>query len=136
MIEDKYPPNKPRVSTEIALAARDMLDNPDIDVWVRRQWNDWRTAKVKLRDISEFHFSHVSGGINVRAPRAFLCGYIWCTSVIEGDIAHSCRHGKPPHSIKVVIVKKDNADFKRIERHAKDAMVQAEQKKILKTKPK
>ena len=33
-----------------------------------------------------------------------------------GDIAHSCYHGPPPHSIKIVIVKKDNAPkiFKKI----------------------
>ena len=27
---------------------------------------------------------------------------------MEGEIAHSCEHGPPPHSIKVVILKKDN----------------------------
>ena len=27
---------------------------------------------------------------------------------MEGEIAHSCEHGPPPHNIKIVILKKDN----------------------------
>jgi hypothetical protein len=32
-----------------------------------------------------------------------------CDAMQEGTLSHSCRHGPPPHSIKVCIVKKDNA---------------------------
>ena len=78
-------------------------------VFVRRQWNDTsRIAEVLLKSISGLHLSDVSGGVRARAPRKFLHGYINCNDIIRGDLAHSCRHGRPPHSIKVCIVKKDN----------------------------
>ena len=83
--------------------------NGDFDVWVRRQWNDCcRRGKVKSSDIWDLHWSDMSGGINVLAPRAFLHGYIWCTAITEGEVAHSCRHGQEPHRIKICIVKVDN----------------------------
>jgi hypothetical protein len=51
-----------------------------------------------------------SGGVNAPAPRAFLHGYIFCTSITEGEVAHRCRHGQSPHQIKICMVKKDNPD--------------------------
>jgi hypothetical protein len=77
-------------------------------VTVRRQWNDWRRASVHIEDISGLHLTDVSGGVNARAPRAFLHGYVWCSAFIEGEVAHSCRHGSGPHNIKVCVVQKDN----------------------------
>jgi len=76
-------------------------------VKIRRQWNDWRTAEAYLSDIYNLHWSNVSGGVYARCPREFIHGYIACDSY-KGDLPHSCVHGKPPHSIKVCIVKKDN----------------------------
>ena len=77
-------------------------------VWVRRQWNDWRKARVRVRDLQGLHMTDTSGGINVRAPRDFLHGYIWCNQLLEGELAHSCSHGAGPHRIKVCVIKKDN----------------------------
>jgi hypothetical protein len=45
-------------------------------VIVRRQWNDWRHASVRIEDVSGLHFDSVSGGVRVRSPREFLHGYI------------------------------------------------------------
>ena len=75
---------------------------------VRRQWNDHRTGKVSLDDISDLHWGNVSGGVRVSSPQSFIFGYVSC-DMVEDDIAHSCLHGEGPHSIKVCVVKKDNS---------------------------
>jgi hypothetical protein len=80
----------------------------DETVTVRRQWNDWRHATVRIKDIGGLHLSDTSGGVHARSPRAFLHGYVLCDSFIDGEVAHSCRHGSGPHNIKVCIVQKDN----------------------------
>ncbi len=93
---------------KITMAKQEEVSLKDFDVWVRRQWNDWRHGKVKFSDLWNLHWSDVSGGINISSPRSFLCGYIWCTAITEGEVAHSCRHGEAPHQIKVCITKTDN----------------------------
>ncbi len=83
---------------------------PEELVNIRRQWNDSRrTATIALGSLGGVHWSLVSGGVRALAPQPFLHGYISCDSVLEGELAHSCRHGRGPHSIKVCIVKKDNS---------------------------
>lgn len=83
---------------------------PDSDpiVYVRRQWNDWRTGEVALSRIEGMHWDQFSGGICAPAPRPFIHGYVWCDQVV-GEIGHSCSHGPRPHRIKVCLVKKLNA---------------------------
>jgi hypothetical protein len=80
-------------------------------VRVRRQWNDNQIGTVRLTDLSGFHWSQYGGGQTYRfggvAPKPFLHAYTLCTK-IDGEIGHSCRHGPPPHRIKVCITKKDN----------------------------
>src|SRR5580704_13263207 len=73
---------------------------------IRRQWNSWRVAEADLDDLSGLHWTSVSGGVCSRAPQPFVHGYVSCANVV-GDVAHSCRHGRGPHSIKICIVKKD-----------------------------
>jgi hypothetical protein len=77
-------------------------------ITIRRQWNDWRKATVRLQDLWGFHCDDTSGGVRARSSQMFLHAYIWCTAPMEGEISHSCRHGKPPHEIKVCITKADN----------------------------
>ena len=60
-------------------------------VRVRRQYNDWRDAAYRLRDISGFHYSDVSGGINARANREYLCAYVQCDQMIQGELPFSVR---------------------------------------------
>lgn len=88
-------------------------------VWVRRQWNDSRHAAYRLADVSGWHWSDMSGGIQARANREYLHAYVWCDGMIAGELAHSCRHGQRPHRIKVCITKVDNKkNWKEIERAA------------------
>lgn len=83
-------------------------ETSDEDVSIRRHWNDWKIARVEFSHLENPHWDWVSGGVGVPAPRPFIHAYVWCTDVV-GHIAHSCTHGEAPHRIKVVIVKKDNA---------------------------
>jgi hypothetical protein len=69
---------------------------------------DWRRALYRLSEIKNIHWAIVSGGVGARAPDYFLYGYVNCQAALEGEIAHSGTHGPCPHSIKVVILKKDN----------------------------
>jgi plasmid stabilization system protein ParE len=48
-----------------------------------------------------------------RANRYYLHGYVWCDGMISGVLAHTCRHGPPPHRIKVCVTKKGNEKFWR-----------------------
>lgn len=80
---------------------------PPPDLWIRRQWNDWRIAKVSFDNLEDPHWDTFSGGVFQEAPQPFIHGYVWCCDV-QGEIAHSCAHGEGPHRIKVCVVKKDN----------------------------
>jgi hypothetical protein len=84
------------------------VENPEEMLSVRRQWNDGRVGKVKLSVFRSPHWSDISGGVQAGAIRPFVHGYIWCTEIVEGEIAHSCSHGPPPHDIKVCVIKMDN----------------------------
>lgn len=77
-------------------------------VTVRRQWDHWMKARYRLSDVSRLHWDDMSGGINAAAPQLFVHGYVLCNGMIDGELAHSCRHGRPPHEIKVCITKKFN----------------------------
>jgi len=79
-------------------------------VKIRRQWNDWRIAEAELSDLSHPHWDIYSGGVNAPCPQYFIHAYIMCDKY-EGELAHSCMHGQGPHSIKVCITKKDNANI-------------------------
>jgi hypothetical protein len=46
-------------------------------------------------------------GVNAPAPQYFVHTYVWCDDY-EGELAHSCQHGKGPHHIKICITKTDN----------------------------
>jgi hypothetical protein len=85
------------------------LTTPEKTIIVRRQWNDWKKGEFRFADLSGFHWSDMSGGVGAIAPRGFLHAYVLCTDMLDGELAHSCRHGPPPHRIKVCIVKKDNS---------------------------
>ncbi|MDO8876335.1 MAG: hypothetical protein Q7V40_09535 [Pseudolabrys sp.] len=82
-------------------------------VWVRRQFDDHRHAAYRLADASGWHWSDLSGGVRHRANRRYLHSYVWCDAMIAGELAHTCRHGPPPHRIKVCITKKGNEKFWR-----------------------
>ena len=54
-----------------------------VEVQVRRQWNSWRTAVYDLNHVENLHWDNMSGGVNAKAPRRFLHGYVWCNEMIS-----------------------------------------------------
>jgi hypothetical protein len=99
------------------------MSSIDECVVVRRQWNDrQRQGSVRLADMDDFKWSSISGGVQAPSPRPFIHAYIRCDSLLEGEVGHTCRHGPPPHRIKVCIVRKDNnlATYRKIEALAKN----------------
>jgi hypothetical protein len=94
-------------------------------VHVRRQYDDWNGADVRLDQVSRLHWSDTSGGVNAKANRSYIHGYVWCTDA--KGISHSCTHGPPPHLVKVCLVKSQNkaAWPKIIERLNADSAVSA-----------
>lgn len=79
------------------------------DVVVTRGWGDWRKLSVPLDVLARFHMTSDAGGTKARLPRPMLAAYMSCTAIPEGvEFGHSCLHGPPPHSIKVLVQQRDN----------------------------
>ena len=81
----------------------------DTTVIVRRQPNNYQTAKYLLSSFEEPHWDTVSGGVQtIMFDQPFIYGYVICNDAVEGEVAHSGAHGPCPHRIKVCALKKDN----------------------------
>jgi hypothetical protein len=76
-------------------------------IQVRRQPGDWRLAAYRLADISRMRWDYIGGGIQ-RRSQWHVYGFVMCDAMASGRIAHSCKHGPPPHKVKVCITKKYN----------------------------
>ncbi len=76
-------------------------------VKVRRQPDDWRIASYEIRNVTGLRWDSVGGGVQ-RGSALHVYGYVMCDGMIDGELAHSCRHGPPPHEIKVCLTKKHN----------------------------
>ena len=85
----------------------DHMNMQSTRVKIRRGWNDWRIAEADLSDLCNLHWDRYSGGVKAPCPQYFIHAYINCDRY-DGDLAHSCRHGRAPHVIKVCITKTDN----------------------------
>lgn len=85
---------------------------PDTFVIVRRQPNNYMTAKYLLSSFEDPHWDTVSGGVQTTMfNKPFIYGYVQCTGAVEGEVAHSGVHGSCPHRIKVCALKKDNSEI-------------------------
>ena len=76
-------------------------------VKVRRQPGDYRLATYPLEKVYRMRWDNIGGGIQQRSAM-HVYGYVLCNELTGGKLAHSCRHGPPPHEIKVCITKKHN----------------------------
>jgi hypothetical protein len=79
----------------------------DAVVEVRQEWNDWRIATYRLRDVSELRWSWRGGGTKRRTPQPFVHGYVMCDEKIGGELAHVCSPGAP-HRLKVCLTRTGN----------------------------
>ena len=77
-------------------------------VTVRRHAGDWLAAEYRIEEVEGVRWDSTSGGVNRRSPYPMLFGYVVCDGMVSGELAHSGRHGACPHTIKVVIQKRDN----------------------------
>ncbi|GHV13441.1 hypothetical protein FACS1894219_08240 [Clostridia bacterium] len=85
---------------------------PNTCVTVRRQPDNYMTAKYLLSSFQEPHWDWISGGVRTTMfDQPFIYGYVMCTEAEEGEVAHSGTHGSCPHRIKVCALKKDNKDI-------------------------
>ena len=50
-----------------------------------------KLARYRLRDLSGFHWSDVSGGVMRRSPPCFLHAYAQCNGMLEGELAPQRR---------------------------------------------
>lgn len=80
-------------------------------VAVKRHPQDWQTAEYRMSDISGLGWSQITGGMSRRTPYPMVMGYVACDGMVSGELAHSCNHGPPPHSIKVCLIKKYNRPY-------------------------
>jgi hypothetical protein len=68
---------------------------------VNREWNGWRSAEVRLADLRGVHWFQPIG-----AHHPLLHAYIWCTTIVSGDIPHACDDTPAPHSVMVCVLKR------------------------------
>ena len=83
------------------------MNEQTILVQVRRQPGHRRLARFALDKIEQMQWGRVSGGTK-RRSQLHVYGYVWCDQKVDGTLAHSCRHGPPPHWIKVCVTRKYN----------------------------
>jgi hypothetical protein len=76
-------------------------------VRVRRQPGHWRLADYRLSDVSRMRWGYIGGGLR-RRTQWHVYGFVMCDAMVSGKLGHSCKHGPPPHRIKVCITKKYN----------------------------
>src|SRR5688572_11568861 len=75
--------------------------NEKMPIFVRREWDGWRTAEVRLGDLQNIHWFQPRG-----APRALVHGYISCASITAGSIPHNCELSGRPHRLLVCVLKR------------------------------
>ena len=72
-------------------------------VCVHGEWDGWRTAQVRLRDLQVIHWLQPG-----RAPIPLLHGYISCADIMTGEIPHDCARTAGPHRVLVCVLKRHN----------------------------
>ena len=72
-------------------------------VAVRHDWHDrYSGAICDASSLSGMHWISGGGGV------VMLAGRLSCDALLEGELSHWGLQGPCPHSVEVVIIKKDN----------------------------
>jgi hypothetical protein len=77
-----------------------MTTDDELIVPVRRAWNGWQTAEVRLGELHGIHWHQPAG-----APRPLIHAYVDCTRT-QGQIAHDCGTTPAPHRLLVCVLKR------------------------------
>lgn len=73
-------------------------------VTVSRHPRDRRTVTVDDAVLSGWHVTRRTGGLHLGTGGPKLAAYMSCAEIPAGvPFGHSCRHGRPPHRIKVIV---------------------------------
>ena len=83
-------------------------------VEVRRQWNDWRIATYRLRDISELRWGWRGGGLKWRTPQPFVHGYVMCDARIGGILGTRARAALRPTGSKCASPRRETSPSGRM----------------------
>jgi hypothetical protein len=73
----------------------------DTLICVQREWDGWRTARVRLSDLENIHWFQPS-----RAPALLAHGYVSCSRIVHGEIPHECERVSAPHRLPVCVLKR------------------------------
>jgi len=73
----------------------------DLLIRVQSEWNGWRSAEVRLRDLDRIHWFQPH-----HAPHPLLHGYVSCANIVSGGIPHDCDGRTPSHRLLVCILKR------------------------------
>ena len=80
-----------------------MRFSDDILISVTADWNDWRSARVRLADLRDVHWHQPRG-----APRSMVHAYMSCADIIGGTFSHTCDQSSSPHRIRVCVLRSHN----------------------------
>jgi hypothetical protein len=72
----------------------------DFLISVNGDWQDWRSAMVRLADLWDVHWREPVG-----ASHPLVHGYICCTNIVSGEVPHDCPRGSGPHRLIVCVLK-------------------------------
>lgn len=78
-----------------------MQAHDEVVICVQSEWNGWRTAEVRLRDLHSVHWLQPR-----HAPQPLVHGYISCTNIVTGDVPHDCDRTSAPHRLLVCVLKR------------------------------
>jgi|SRR5678815_652802 hypothetical protein len=94
-----------------------MPSHDDLLIRVQSEWNGWRQAEVRLRDLQDVHWFQPGP-----APHPLLHGYIACANIVAGEIPHECNP-TAPHRLLVCVLKKHSLStaFDELVRRANEA---------------
>ena len=77
---------------------------------IKRHPFDWQMAEYRFEDVSGFRWDSESGGVKRMTSYPMVFAYVMCDQMLQGELAHSCAHGPPPHEIKVCLPRKHNKE--------------------------
>lgn len=66
---------------------------------VQREWDGWRLAEVRFKDLQDVHWFQPPG-----APRPLLHGWVSPSTVVSGDLVEQ-PGGQPPDRLLVCVIK-------------------------------
>ena len=95
----------------------------DALIRVQAEWNGWRTATVRLRDLSQLHWLQPD-----HAPCHLVHGYVACTDLVSGIVPHDCDGSSSAHRLLVCVIKHHNATstYAEAARRADEALATSE----------